>query len=132
MGAKQESIMGGMKLFAVLNGIFYVAYGLFGLFQPATMAGLMGWDASLLGLHEVRAIWCALAATGLIILWASRNMSDLVPLVKAIMLVTAAFFVGRVFGLVLDGAGPQLTYIEMGLEVFVLIFGAITLRGAKV
>lgn len=124
--------MGGLKLFAILNGIFYVIYGLFGAFQPAVMADVMGWTPSLLGLHEVRAIWMAVAAGGLIMLWCVRHNSDLVPLVKAIMLITAAFFVGRVLGLVLDGAGPQLTYMEMGLEVFVLLFGATVIRRAKI
>jgi len=48
------------------------------------------------------------------------------------MLVTAAFFVGRLLGLVFDGAGPQLTYMEMGLEIIVLIWGIITLKTARV
>ena len=124
--------MGGLKLFIGLNGLFYVLYGLLGALKPAVMAGLMGWEPSLLGLHEIRAIWMALAAAGLIILWTMRHAGDLVPVVKAIMFVTAAFFVGRALGLVLDGAGPALTYKEMGLEVIVILFGFIVLRGARV
>ena len=124
--------MGGLKLFIGLNGLFYVLYGLLGALKPAVMAGLMGWEPSLLGLHEIRAIWMALAAAGLIILWTMRHARDLVPVVKAIMFVTAAFFVGRALGLVLDGAGPALTYKEMGLEVIVILFGFIVLRGARV
>ena len=124
--------MGGLKLFIGLNGLFYVLYGLLGALKPAVMAGLMGWEPSLLGLHEIRAIWMAVAAAGLIILWTMRHAGDLVPVVKAIMFVTAAFFVGRALGLVLDGAGPALTYKEMWLEVIVIVFGFIVLRGARV
>lgn len=124
--------MGGLKFFAVINGLFYLGYGLLGLINPAYIADIMGWTPSLLGLHEVRAIWCAVAAAGLIILWAARHMGDLVPLVKAIMVVTAAFFVGRTVGLMFDGTGPTLTYIEMGLEVFIVGWGLIALNRAKV
>ena len=124
--------MGGLKGFIGLNGIFYVLYGLFGALKPAAMAALMGWDPSLLGLHEVRAIWMAVAAAGCVILWTLRHVSDLVPVVKAIMLITAAFFIGRALGLVLDGAGPLLTYKEMGLEVIIVLFGFMVLRGARV
>ena len=123
--------MGALKFFVGLNGVFYVLYGLYGALRPAAMADAMGWTPSLLGLHEVRAIWTAVAAAGLIILWTLRHAADLVPVVKAIMLVTAAFFVGRVLGLVLDGAGPQLTYIEMGLEVVIVLWGFVILRRVK-
>ena len=124
--------MGGLKLFIGLNGVFYVLYGLYGALKPTAMADAMGWTPSLLGLHEVRAIWMAVAAMGLIIFWTLRHATDLVPVVKAIMVVTAAFFVGRVLGLALDGAGPQLTYMERGLEVIVLLWGFIILRRVRV
>ena len=122
----------GLKIFVGLNALFYVAYGLFGAIHPHTMAEIMGWEASLLGLHEVRAIWMAVAAMGLILFVIMRRTNQLESTVKAIMLVTAAFFVGRLLGLVFDGAGPQLTYMEMGLEIIVLIWGIITLKTARV
>ncbi|WP_371396639.1 DUF4345 family protein [Fretibacter rubidus] len=124
--------MGALKFFVGLNGIFYLLYGLYGAFVPTSIAFIMGWTPSLLGLHEVRAIWTALAAMGLVILWTLRHASDLVPVVKAIMLVTAAFFVGRVLGLTLDGAGPPLTYFEMGLEIVIVLWGLVILRRVRV
>ena len=53
-----------MKIFNLLNGCFYLLYGVFGAFMPKSMAGLMGWEPSLLGLHQIRAMWLLLAGLG--------------------------------------------------------------------
>jgi len=105
-----------MKLYARVNGLFYILYGLIGLIHPATIASAMGWTPDLLGLHEVRAIWTALIGMGVICLMVANN-GPLRPLVQAIVLVTICFMVGRIAGLLLDGAGPTLTYIEIGIEI---------------
>lgn len=128
---REGIIVTGLKVFVGLNALFYLAYGLIGAIHPGVMANTMGWEPSLLGLHEVRAIWLAVAAMGVILFAILRSTNQLEPVVKAIMFVTAAFFVARVLGLAFDGTGPQLTYIEMGLEVIILIWGAITLSTVK-
>jgi len=115
--------MTGLKVFALLNGGFYVLYGLFGAFMPQNMLKLMGWTANQLGLHQIRAVSLAMTAIGLIICAAALRMADLVPLTLAIILLTLGFLTGRLLGLVLDGAGPQQTYAEIGIEIVVIALG---------
>jgi len=116
--------MDALKIFGLLNGGFYVLYGLFGAFMPRKMLELMGWSANQLGMHQIRAVSVAMAAIGLIICAAALKMSDLVPLALAIMLLTMGFLAGRLLGIVLDGAGPQQTYVEIGIEIVVIALGA--------
>ena len=59
--------MTALKIFGLLNGGFYVLYGLFGAFVPQKMLNLMGWTANQLGLHQIRAVSMAMTAMGLII-----------------------------------------------------------------
>lgn len=122
--------MTAIKFFALLNGGFYVAYGLFGAFAPRAMLKIMGWTADMLGMHQIRAVSMAMAALGLIILAAAMRMADLVLLTLAIMLLTMGFLAGRLLGLVLDGAGPQQTYIEIAIEVAVIAIGAFLIQRA--
>lgn len=115
--------MTALKIFALLNGGFYVLYGLFGAFMPQSMLKLMGWTASQLGLHQIRAVSLAMTSIGLIIVACALRMTDLVPLTLAIILLTMGFLTGRILGIVLDGAGPQQTYLEIGIEMVVIALG---------
>ena len=106
-----------MKLYNSLNGIFYILYGLFGAFLPLKMAALMGWELSLLGLHQVRAISVVMAALGLMCVLYARKLLDQKPLTLAIIFVTLSFMAGRFLGLAFDGSGPMQTYHEIGVEI---------------
>jgi len=123
--------MMGLKVFGLLNGGFYVLYGLYGAFFPARIAKLMGFTTDLLGSHQIRALWMATAAMGLVMCAAAMRMTDLRPLVLAILLLTMGFLAGRLLGLIFDGAGPTQTYYEMSLEVFVIALGAFLLTRVK-
>lgn len=112
-----------MKLFNYLNGIFYLLYGLTGAFTPKFMAGLMGWEPSLLGLHQIRAVWLLLAGLGAMCLIYTSKMSDQKPMTLAIIFATLSILMGRLLGLVLDGAGPMQTYQEIGMEVVIIALG---------
>ena len=119
------------KLFNALNGGFYVLFGLFWAFQPASIGKAFGWDvSSLLGMHEMRAYGMCFFAIGMIILGVVMRRMDQRPVVLGIIFITLAFLTGRLLGLVLDGAGPMLTYYEMGLEVIVITFGFIAYRAS--
>jgi len=117
-----------LKLFNYLNGVFYVFYGLYGVFAPQNMAKLMGWTPDLLGLHEVRGIWMATAAIGVLLCLNISQNRDQRHIAMMLIFVTLAFAAGRFLGLILDGAGPQLTYMELGLEAFVVAFGTTALK----
>lgn len=106
-----------MKIYNSLNGIFYILYGLFGAFLPLKMAGLMGWELSLLGLHQVRATSLVMASLGLMCLLYANKISDQKPLTLAIIFITLSFMAGRFLGLVMDGFGPSQTYHEIGIEI---------------
>jgi len=106
-----------MKIYNLLNGLFYVLYGLFGAFAPLKMAALMGWELSLLGLHQMRALSVVMASLGLMNVLYAQKLSDQKPLTLAIIFVTLSFMAGRFLGLVLDGAGSRQTYHEIGIEI---------------
>jgi len=112
-----------MKLFNLLNGAFYLLYGFFGAFMPKSMAGLMGWEASLLGLHQIRAMWLLLAGLGAMCLLYTSKLTDQKPMTLAIIFATLSILAGRFLGLIIDGAGPMQTYKEVGLEVFIIALG---------
>lgn len=120
-----------MKIFNYINGVFYVLFGLYGTFLPKSMAGFMGWDLSLLGLHQMRAISLVMAALGAMLFLYTHKNSDQRPITLAIIFVTLSFLAGRFLGLLLDGAGPVQTYQEMGLEVIVIALGALLYKRGK-
>ena len=120
--------MTALKVFGLLNGGFYVLYGLFGAFMPAKMLGIMGWTADQLGMHQIRAVSMAMTAIGLIMCAAALRMADLVPLTLAIILLTLGFLSGRLLGLILDGAGPSQTYLEIGIEIVVIVLGLFLIK----
>jgi len=106
-----------MKYYAIINGAFYILYGLYGLFMPGRLASkVMGWTPDLLGLHQIRAMWTASIGLGIICILVALN-GNLTALTKAIVLVTLCFMVGRIIGLILDGTGPTQTYVEIGIEI---------------
>ena len=112
-----------MRVYNYLNGIFYVLYGVFGALMPKSMASLMGWDPSLLGLHQIRAMWFLLAGLGAMCLLYTSKLTDQKPMTLAIIFATLSILAGRFLGLILDGAGPMQTYQEIGLEVFIIALG---------
>ncbi len=118
-----------MRIYAIINSLFYVVFGLYGLLMPAQMAAMMGWTPDTLGLHEVRAIWTALIGVG-IVSYMIIQKGSLSELVKAIIFLTLCFMIGRIIGLVLDGTGPRLTYIEIGIEIIWSGIGLILLKRA--
>lgn len=119
-----------MKIYSLINGVFYILYGMIGLFMPTRIADAMGWTPELLGLHQVRAIWAALIGIGIICVQLALKGSTR-QLVKAIVFLTFCFMIGRLFGLALDGIGPQLTYIEIGIEIFWGGLGLLLLSRSK-
>jgi hypothetical protein len=119
-----------MKIYGIVNGVFYILYGLFGLIHPARIADAMGWTPNLLGLHEVRGIWTALIGIGIVCILVALKGS-LRELTKAIVFLTLCFMVGRFIGLVIDGTGPQLTYIEIGIEIVWSGIGLLLLKASS-
>ena len=116
-----------MKIFGLLNGFFYMIYGLYGLIMPKLLASeTMGWTPDLLGLHQIRAMWTASIGIGLICVLCALK-GNRVALTKAIILVTLCFMVGRIVGLLVDGVGPRQTYIEIGIEILWAGIGALLL-----
>ena len=120
-----------MKIFNYLNGIFYVLFGLYGTILPQGMAKLMGWELTLLGFHEMRAVNLVMAALGAILCLYTKKLTDQKPLTLAIIFVTLSFFTGRLLGIILDGAGPVQTYQEMGIEAVVIALAAFLYKRGK-
>ncbi len=122
--------MKALKLYNLANGWFYLIFGLYGAIAAGTMAKLMGWDPSLLGMHEIRAMWAATAAAGAAMLLYAIKKADQKYLTLLLILVTLALASGRLLGLVLDGTGPQQTYYEMGFEIIWAGLGYLLYRRA--
>jgi len=65
MVAEKRMAMSGLKIYNILNGGFYILYGLWGVILPSRIAGFMGWDTvTALGVHQIRALWTGLFAIG--------------------------------------------------------------------
>ena len=120
--------MNAARIFNLLHGWFFVLYGLFGALQPTKMAELMGWTPNLLGFHQIRSIWMVTFAAGLIIVMTAHKRTDQKPLLLAMIFVLFGFATGRLLGLLLDGVGPTQTYLELGLELFLICVGALIYR----
>lgn len=116
------------SIFNVINGTFFTLYGIYGILRPRRVAEFMGLEPSLLGLHQIRAFWMAIFGLGLIIIVASKRLSDQRPLILAIVFIMLCFAFGRILGLWLDGAGPTQTYYELGFEIVCSIVGIILYR----
>ncbi|MGB0906133.1 MAG: DUF4345 family protein [Maricaulaceae bacterium] len=117
-----------MKIFTLLNGGFYVLFGLYGAFMPKGLADLMGWTPDLLGHHEIRATFMAIAALGVMALIICGKIKDQRPMVLCFIGVTLALASGRLLGLLLDGYGPVQTYYELGFETIWALLGFILYR----
>jgi len=121
-----------LKVFNLLNGVFYTAYGLWGLCLPHRIAKFLGFeDPGVLGLHQIRALWAGVCVLGLIILWNTVKREDQRALALCLVLVTFALAVGRGIGMLVDGSQIQQTYYETGFEVFWGAFGYLLYRRAK-
>ncbi len=116
------------SIFNVINGYFFALYGLYGILRPSRVAEFMGFEPSLLGLHQIRAFWMAIFGLGLIIIVASKRLSDQRPLILAIAFIMLCFAFGRILGVWLDGAGPPQTYYELGFEIVWSIVGMVLCR----
>ena len=120
-----------MKFYNYLNGIFYALYGLFGTLIPISMAKLMGWTPSLLGLHQIRATSFVMAALGIILCLITSQNRDQKLITMVLIFVTLSFAAGRCLGLIIDGAGPIQTYYEIGFEIFWSTLGALLIYRSK-
>jgi len=97
-----------MKIYGLLNGFFYVFYGLYGVFMPKIMArDVMGWTPDLLGLHQIRAVWMAVIGMGVICVMCALK-GNRAALTKAIMLITFCFMLGRILGLIFGNIAVNL------------------------
>ncbi|NNE57554.1 MAG: DUF4345 family protein [Hellea sp.] len=121
-----------LKLFNGGNGIFYLLWGIWGTIRPKDSAKLMGWDHnSLLGLNELRATWAAFAALGLGILWSIYRNLDQRPITAALVLATGGLFVGRAISIAIDKSGSGRTYMELGVELLVVLLGLYLLKSMR-
>ncbi len=121
-----------MKIYGIINGLFYVLYGFYGVLMPRHLAKhVTGWAPDLLGLHQIRAMWMASIGLGIICIMVAQR-GHLASLTKAIIFITLCFLAGRLMALGLDGAGPTQTYFEIGIEVIWAGIGLYLLSRAKV
>ncbi len=121
-----------IKLFNGVNGVFYLLWGAWGTVSPQKSAELMGWDAdTVLGLHEMRATWMAIAMLGVAILHKGLKDSSASGTTYAIVMATAGLFLGRALALLMDGVGPTRSYAELGVEALIVIMGLFLLRQSK-
>lgn len=121
-----------IKVFNGLNGVFYLLWGSWGVIDPVKNAAFMGWEPTeLLGMHELRATWAAFAMLGVAILHMGLKGSAERGTAYAITMGTAGLFLGRLLAIGMDGAGPQRTYMELGVEAVVVLLGLLLLRKSK-
>lgn len=110
--------MKAAKIYNLINGAFYFLFGLYGALIPVRFARVMGWEPSLLGLHQIRAICTVMAALGIMACAYAYRQKDQTPLLLLFIVVILGFAAGRILGLATDGVGPAQTYFEIGFELF--------------
>ena len=124
--------MRGVHIYNILNGIFYLAYGLWGLILPKRILAFIDVQShGLYALHNIRAVWAGLAMLGLLVLWKSRS-SNAVMVGLIVALGTGALVTGRIVGFALDGmdSGSQGTYYEIAFELSWTILGLFLVKRA--
>jgi hypothetical protein len=120
-----------MKIYAFINSLFCILYGLYGVLMPAHLGKYVtGWTPDLLGLHQIRATWMSYIGLGVVIFVVAQK-GHLIGLTKAIVFLTLCFTAGRFVALVMDGAGPTQTYQEIGVEIISATIGILLLARAK-
>ena len=121
----KKAIMQGVRVYNIINGVFYTLYGLWGLVMPQRILSFFDIETyGVYALHNIRAMWAVCAVMGALILWKARSTS--VVMVCMIMaLVVGSFAVGRLVGLTFDGmdAGSEATYYEIAFELFWMVAG---------
>jgi hypothetical protein len=122
-----------LYIYNIINGIFYLAYGLWGLIVPQRL--LAFFDIEIYGayaLHNIRAMWVALFVLGALILWKARSHAA-ITLGLTIALVTGGFAAGRLLGLAFDGMdeGSGVTYYEISFELIWMALGLFLVKRAS-
>jgi len=131
MVAEKRMAVSGLKIYNILNGGFYILYGLWGVILPSRIAGFMGWDTvTALGVHQIRALWTGLFAIGAAVILHALKTADQRYLTLLIIFGTLALASGRLLGLAIDGPIKQ-TYFEIGFEIIWAGLGFLLYRCVK-
>jgi len=125
--------MQGVRIYNIINSLFYTLYGLWGLIWPEKI--LSFFDIQTFGayaLHNIRALWAGLLVLGGLILWKARS-NGAAQIAMVIALVTGAFAAGRLLGVAFDGmdAGSGVTYYEIGFELIWMALGLFLVKRAQ-
>ena len=119
-----------MKVLILLNSIVFLLFGLGFVFFPEALS-LLVTDAipsTTSGLTDMRATYGGISLGFALFLGITSSKSQLFPLgTQAIVLVVGGMAFGRTVGMVQDGAPNEMMYINLALEVGIVIIGAVLL-----
>ncbi len=115
-------------------GVLWMLFGLACLVAPSGMIAVTGIDlTSGQSTAEVRAMYGgAELGFGAFLLYASRSASLVRPALLALAMVMAGFALGRVSGVMIDGALDGVTLGSLATEVAIFALAMFALRRAPV
>lgn len=114
--------------FLVLNGIVWLGYGAYLLFDPAALAEIANVEGSTAGgLVELRAMYGGLqSAIGILSLVAARSATMARPYLLGLAVLVAGLAVGRVSGMALEPAGAD--GYNLGAAAFEVVTALVAAR----
>jgi hypothetical protein len=115
----EEEFMTGTRIFLGLSALFWLPYGIFCLVQPGFLEGAAGVASSTpTGSAELRAMYGGLqAGVGALALAGFLRTEVARPALLTLLFLCAGLALGRLLGLVVDGAASPYTLIAVGFEV---------------
>ena len=119
-----------MKVLILLNSAVFLLFGLGFVFFPEILSKYMtdSIPTSPSGIIDMRATYGGIALGFALFLGATSRNSQLFSLgIQAIVLVVGGMAFGRTIGMVQDGTPNEMMYINLVLEIIIVIIGLILL-----
>ncbi len=123
-----------MKALILLNAVVFLLFGLGFVFFPEVLSLYItdSTPTTTSGTTDMRATYGGISLGFALFLGITSRNSQMLSLgTKAIVLVVGGMAVGRTIGIIQDGSPNEMMYINLALEVLIVIIGLVLLSRSK-
>ncbi len=123
-----------MRVLIILNAVIFLLFGLGFVFIPETLSQFItdSVPTTTSGMTDMRATYGGISIGFALFLGITSRDSQLYVLgTKAILLVVGGMAFGRIIGMVQDGSPNEMMYVNLVLEVVVVIIGWMLLSKSR-